>query len=458
MPVPINMEKSNLKDAFNKALRKTAMKIHSKSDSFLVQVGHAKMSQEDVFENIVGVVDQLSVEFPGGLDNVRALGIKTSAGLVIPVYLTLRSKNTQKVPLQIPKRPKAHKEMSGELTTFLNKEVTVLPSGEVIVRDQPLSDDEEATSGDEDFLFESDDEAVDEFLTNGDAEDEEETEVTQDAKEDNPEAEDDEEEKKDVLAQAEELYLNVYEQEKINTRKTKKNKPKDDEASPKKNKKGKPAKTIKKPAKKQKVAQQTNGDTNNLAQVASPKGRKAKKQKGIQQVNTDEAGKIEQVTPRKGRKAKKSAKSEETNTVVQIKPKGKAGKANKQKDVIKVKIQNKDGVVAQVEEQTNKKNSKKNQPASTSKKSPKKKSQMNKQPEEIQNARISKKKRKLPQAQGNAESSPSKISKSNKIDQDSPKIKKEPGSSGDKTPKSSKKNIAGKRISFKTKGKKDSKK
>lgn len=89
MPTSIKMNASNLKDHVEKALKKTIMKAYSKGDSYLVQVGHSKMLEEDVFENICEIVDELSDIFPGRFDNVRQLGLKTATGVLVPIYLTL---------------------------------------------------------------------------------------------------------------------------------------------------------------------------------------------------------------------------------------------------------------------------------------------------------------------------------------------------------------------------------
>lgn len=89
VPIPIKLDSANLQGVVEKALLKSPMKMHSHSDSFNVQVAHTKMDAKHITDNVLGVVDELRQHFPGGLENVRLLGIKTSKSLSVPLYLTL---------------------------------------------------------------------------------------------------------------------------------------------------------------------------------------------------------------------------------------------------------------------------------------------------------------------------------------------------------------------------------
>lgn len=130
------------------------MHIHSKGDNFIVQVGHTKMEQDRIVENIFAAVDKLQTEFPGGLDNMRALHVKTPTTTSVPIYYTLSKlgftllspfvscllpynvflsehNKEVKVPVVLSKRPKAFKEHKGELTTKNEFDVLVTPYGKV---------------------------------------------------------------------------------------------------------------------------------------------------------------------------------------------------------------------------------------------------------------------------------------------------------------------------------------
>lgn len=89
IPIPIKLDEPNLKYNIEKRLLRTAMKIHSFGDTFMVQVGHTKMGIEKVYGNVLTIIDELSDQFPGGWENVRSLSIKTDRSVAIPLYLTL---------------------------------------------------------------------------------------------------------------------------------------------------------------------------------------------------------------------------------------------------------------------------------------------------------------------------------------------------------------------------------
>lgn len=56
--------------------------------------------------------------------------------MIIFCFLVAAIKNSVKTPVVKPKRPKAFKPVSDELSTKLNRKITVYPSGEVVT--QPL--------------------------------------------------------------------------------------------------------------------------------------------------------------------------------------------------------------------------------------------------------------------------------------------------------------------------------
>ncbi|XP_003702567.2 ribosomal L1 domain-containing protein 1 isoform X1 [Megachile rotundata] len=134
LPTPIRMQSKDLKHEIEFALRKTLMQIHSFGDSHIVQVGHTLMNVDEILENILAACNYLSKNYPGGWDNIRSIRIKTSNSLALPIYTTLKNKNSVKLPVVEPKRPKAYRDVSGELsTTPSNTVVTVTPEGSITV-------------------------------------------------------------------------------------------------------------------------------------------------------------------------------------------------------------------------------------------------------------------------------------------------------------------------------------
>ena len=55
----------------------------------LMTVGHSGMSRDQIVENILKTVEQLSKKFPGGTDNVRCLYVKTTSSTSLPFFLSL---------------------------------------------------------------------------------------------------------------------------------------------------------------------------------------------------------------------------------------------------------------------------------------------------------------------------------------------------------------------------------
>lgn len=140
LPTSVRMNSKDLKHEIDYALRKTSMAIHSHGDTHLVQVGHTGMDKEHILENILATCNDLSKHYPGGWENIRSVRIKSATSLAVPVYLTLKSKNLVEVPVVRPKRPKAYRNVEGELTTLSgDTKVTVTPEGDVIVERKKYS-------------------------------------------------------------------------------------------------------------------------------------------------------------------------------------------------------------------------------------------------------------------------------------------------------------------------------
>ncbi|XP_015437576.1 PREDICTED: ribosomal L1 domain-containing protein 1-like [Dufourea novaeangliae] len=135
LPTSIRMQSKDLKHEIEYALKKTSMQLHSYGDTHIVQIGNTYMNVEEILENVLAVCNHLSKHYPGGWTNIRSLRIKTTRSVALPIYTTLRSKNSIKIPAVQPKRPKAYCDVTGELSTLYGGNmVTVTPEGEVTVK------------------------------------------------------------------------------------------------------------------------------------------------------------------------------------------------------------------------------------------------------------------------------------------------------------------------------------
>lgn len=89
LPTSIRMQSKDLKHEIDYALRKTSMELHSHGDTHLMQIGNTSMDKKKILKNILAVCEELSKNYPGGWDNVRALRLKSTTSLALPFYMTL---------------------------------------------------------------------------------------------------------------------------------------------------------------------------------------------------------------------------------------------------------------------------------------------------------------------------------------------------------------------------------
>ncbi|XP_076243114.1 ribosomal L1 domain-containing protein CG13096 [Calliopsis andreniformis] len=136
LPTSIRMQSKDLKHEIEHALKKTAMHLHSLGDTHIVQIGHTSMKEEEILENVLAVCSDLSKHYPGGWNNIRAVRIKTTTSLALPIYVSTKMKDSVQVPVVQPKRPKAYYTVKGEISTLSSKGATVIvtPEGDVTVQ------------------------------------------------------------------------------------------------------------------------------------------------------------------------------------------------------------------------------------------------------------------------------------------------------------------------------------
>ncbi|XP_074040868.1 uncharacterized protein [Leptinotarsa decemlineata] len=142
IPIPVKLQSSNLKDHVNKMLSKVFFHLHLKGDSYTFQFGHNKMSTEQLVENLCSAFEFLENQFPGGFENIKGLHVFAPRTPSIPIYISTEPPTDKKVRVKTPKT-KTFKTQTGELSTLPNANVTVRPTGEVIVK--KISSDREAS-------------------------------------------------------------------------------------------------------------------------------------------------------------------------------------------------------------------------------------------------------------------------------------------------------------------------
>ncbi|XP_076289276.1 ribosomal L1 domain-containing protein 1 [Lasioglossum baleicum] len=136
LPTSVRMQSKDLKHELEYALKKTSMQLHSSGDTHIVQIGHTSMTEKEILENVCAACNHLSKNYPGGWINVRSIRLKTAKSLALPIYTSFRNKNSVEIPVVQPKRPKAYHNVTDELSTMGDTEVTVTPEGDVIINDR----------------------------------------------------------------------------------------------------------------------------------------------------------------------------------------------------------------------------------------------------------------------------------------------------------------------------------
>lgn len=127
-PIQVDLEAKDLKEEISKAVNNTRCILKNRGSSCLVTVGYSDMTCDQIVENVLKTVEQLSQKFPGGPNNIRSLHIKTTSSTSIPFYVSLDSGETVVFP---ERKKEKNKPITGEITTVMNKKVRVTMDGKV---------------------------------------------------------------------------------------------------------------------------------------------------------------------------------------------------------------------------------------------------------------------------------------------------------------------------------------
>lgn len=89
LPIPVNMNKDDLKGEIDRALHKTPLPIHGNGTTFTLRVANMQHSDKQVIENVQAILTQVAEQFPGGWKNIRSVHLKAPLSMAIPIYVTL---------------------------------------------------------------------------------------------------------------------------------------------------------------------------------------------------------------------------------------------------------------------------------------------------------------------------------------------------------------------------------
>lgn len=87
-PMPIDVNKKDLSEEINKALRCTLISVGHGSCS-AIRVAHSGMSPDEIITNIMDGVSEIAKIIPRGWTNIQSLNIKSSNSIALPIHTSL---------------------------------------------------------------------------------------------------------------------------------------------------------------------------------------------------------------------------------------------------------------------------------------------------------------------------------------------------------------------------------
>ncbi|XP_041363959.1 ribosomal L1 domain-containing protein 1-like [Gigantopelta aegis] len=131
-PIPVNLQAKDLKKEISEAVDNSRCYITGKGSSCMVTIAHTGMTTDEIVENILASVNQLSVGIPGGPDNIKLFVIKTIASASVPLYASVGSPADIQVSKVRPSKVK-HSSEPQEITTLFGAKVKVTSHGKVFI-------------------------------------------------------------------------------------------------------------------------------------------------------------------------------------------------------------------------------------------------------------------------------------------------------------------------------------
>jgi hypothetical protein len=93
-------------------------------------IANMEMSQDELTDNILSSVEQISESVPGQWKNIKQIHIKTALSTSIPIYLSAGDPKE----VSLPKKRKAQDKVEAEeISTLFGAKVKVYPNGEIKV-------------------------------------------------------------------------------------------------------------------------------------------------------------------------------------------------------------------------------------------------------------------------------------------------------------------------------------
>lgn len=133
-PVSIRMAHPQLKEHINAAVAKVAYHQTSSGDSTSIPIAKHCMDEEKVVDNIQKVLQNMRIEFPGGLQNIKRVFLRPAINLAkssVPVYVNASSGENVPVPNIEGPRAKAVAKKQKQLNKLLPDGMIMTDKGEL---------------------------------------------------------------------------------------------------------------------------------------------------------------------------------------------------------------------------------------------------------------------------------------------------------------------------------------
>ncbi|KAG6480100.1 putative ribosome biogenesis protein C8F11.04 [Zingiber officinale] len=85
-PVPVELSRSNWPLVIRKCLDSAFLRPPAKGTSTVIKVGRASMTEDEIVENLIAVIEGSMEYIPKGWTNIRSLHIKASDSVSLPIY------------------------------------------------------------------------------------------------------------------------------------------------------------------------------------------------------------------------------------------------------------------------------------------------------------------------------------------------------------------------------------
>ncbi|XP_071548612.1 uncharacterized protein [Panulirus ornatus] len=132
IPVQVNLKAKDLLYELNRALSVSQLTFTMGGNCAIMKVGRLSFTDEEIAENILAAVQRLANCVPGKWKNVQNLSLKLQTSKAIPFFVQIGSLNDVGIIHPIPYFKT--EPISGIVTTYPKRCVTVYPDGSVTVR------------------------------------------------------------------------------------------------------------------------------------------------------------------------------------------------------------------------------------------------------------------------------------------------------------------------------------